>query len=157
MNELGIIINKNGEYLAFGTWVPRNNKNINDNSHWHDDSFRYDVCSTEWFQNLGIPFDSSKGVTGQLDILAQNGLICIINIKNEENCVDSTAIQITAPENITEEQSSTMDCLKEKLTNWTKDNTSFIDLIDENGEYTDNFNNINDYYEHLENNKNKSR
>lgn len=155
MDELGIIINQNGEYMTFGTWVPRALREDNNNSHWHDQSFKCELYHTEWFKNLEIPFDDTKWVTSQLDVLAQYGIITILNLKNSDDSKDEIALQIVSPNNITEEQNNTMNNLKEKLTTWIEGNSCIADTIDENNEIVNEFYNIDEYYTYLDEQKNK--
>lgn len=155
MKELGIIINQNGEYVNFGEWVPRETKDKSNPKHWHDEGFLHDIYNMEWYQELNIPYDETKRFTSQLEVFAKCGIIIINNIKEEEKTGDSQALQMVLPAVITSEQITTMNDLKEKLTFWAGDCFSIIDIIDEDGNILDDFYNINDYYEYLEEQKTK--
>lgn len=50
MEELGIIIAPNGEYMKFGKWVFRSERKDEDSHVWHSDSFLKEVYPTPWFQ-----------------------------------------------------------------------------------------------------------
>lgn len=79
MEELGIIIAPNGEYTKFGKWLPRIERNEEDNHVWHSDSFLSEVYPTSWFQQLNIPYDDTWEIHRQIDNFAKSGTIIILN------------------------------------------------------------------------------
>ena len=62
MEELGIIIAPNGEYMKFGKWVFRSERKDEDSHVWHSDSFLKEVYPTPWFQQLNIPYTDCHSV-----------------------------------------------------------------------------------------------
>ena len=77
MDELGIIIDQDGNHMSFGKWRERKLR-VNENpDDWHDDSFRNTVYNTPWFQNLGIPYVLSDTINlhNQMDKFAQKAIM----------------------------------------------------------------------------------
>ena len=151
MEELGIIIDQDGNYMSFGKWKPRELRMDENQTDWHDDSFKCEIYPTEWFQNLNIPyiFSDKIGFHNQLDMFAKHGILVIVN--NSED--DKNSLVVASPSNISSKQIQVLLDMKEKLINFENDNISFIDVLDVNEDYVvlDSFYHISDYYNYLEN------
>lgn len=100
MDELGIIINQNGESISFGKWKLRELRDTNNNEDWHTSSFLEQVYPTTWFQNLGIPYDLTKEFQTQLDLFARFGCIVIANSRENSNNVGESRLVIASPNTI---------------------------------------------------------
>jgi len=149
MKELALIINQNGEYMSFGTWKPNNLRKKENSDDWHDECFREKVYPTEWFQNLGIPYNEDLSFYNQLPMFAKCGIVVVINDTNE---VDKGSFIIVAPNTITNEQIQILFDKKEDFINF-ENNNSLIDILDVDQDYDvlQSFYHINDYYDYLEN------
>ena len=149
MNELGMIINQNGEYMSFGVWDPQKND-------LHAQSFIKDIYNTEWFEQLGIPYNPEKDFHNQLDLFAQYKAIVILNAKEDYDSPTENRFIISSPENFTEEQINTLNSFREKFISFEDGHYSFIDIVSSTGEYLQNFYSIKDYYNYIdEKTKNK--
>lgn len=153
MDELGIIINQNGESISFGKWKSREFRDEHNPEDWHTDSFLNQVYSTTWFQNLGIPYDLTKEFQKQLDLFARYGCIIIANSKENSNSVGESRLVIASPNTITEEQIQALNEKREAFLEFGNGHYSFIDIFDITEEYSiiDSFYTINDYYNYLDN------
>ena len=152
MDELGIIINQNGESMSFGKWKPRELRKEENPDDWHTDSFMKTIYPTEWFQSLGIPYKKKKELQTQLDLFARYGLIIIANSKEESNQVGENRIIMTVPDTITDEQIQTLMNRKESFIEFENGHVSFIDVFDATKEYAilESFYSIKDYYDYLD-------
>lgn len=152
MDELGMIINQNGESISFGKWKPREFRNINNSEDWHTDSFLQKVYPTTWFQSLGIPYDTTKNFQNQLDLFARYGCVVIANSRENSNNVGESRLVITSPNTITDEQIQALNQRREAFLEFGNGHYSFIDIFDTNEEYSiiNSFYNINDYYNYLD-------
>ena len=152
MEELGIIIAPNGEYMKFGKWIPRTERNEEDSNVWHSDSFLSQVYPTPWFQQLHIPYNDTWEIHRQIDNFAKNGTIILLN--NQEISKDKlrTGIVIAGPIDMTPEQIATLEQEKERLVTFENNDYSFIDLFNENGEYDieRSFYHLTDFYDYIE-------
>ncbi len=152
MEELGIIIAPNGEYMKFGKWIPRTERNEEDSNVWHSDSFLSQVYPTPWFQQLHIPYNDTWEIHRQIDNFAKNGTIIILN--NQEISKDKlrTGIVLAGPIDMTPEQIATLEQEKERLVTFENNDYSFIDLFNENGEYDieRSFYHLTDFYDYIE-------
>ena len=153
MDELGIIINKNGESMSFGKWKERELRDENNPEDWHTDSFLKEVYPTPWFQKLKIPYDLTKEFQKQLDLFARCGCIIIANSKENSNNVGESRLVIASPDTITEEQIEALNERREDFLEFANGHYSFIDIFDTNEEYfiIESFYNIEDYYNYLDN------
>lgn len=152
MEELGIIIAPNGEYMKFGKWIPRTERNEEDSNVWHSDSFLSQVYPTPWFQQLHIPYNDTWEIHRQIDNFAKNGTIILLN--NQEISKDKlrTGIVLAGPIDMTPEQIATLEQEKERLVTFENNDYSFIDLFNENGEYDieRSFYHLTDFYDYIE-------
>lgn len=149
MEELGIIIDQNGNSMNFGKWRPREIRQNDNPNDWHDDSFLEMIYHTEWFQSLGIPYDLKKKFHNQLDLFAKCGIVVVVNNKED----GKGSIVLVSPNSITLEQIQVLLDKKTDLINFENGNFSFIDVFDVDEDYTilENFYHITDYYNYLEN------
>lgn len=152
MDELGIIINQNGESISFGKWKPRELRDINNNEDWHTTSFLEQVYPTTWFQNLGIPYDLTKEFQNQLDLFARYGCVVIANSREDSNTVGESRLVITSPDTITNSQIQALNERRDAFLEFGNGHYSFIDIFDTNEEYSiiNSFYNIKDYYHYLD-------
>lgn len=152
MDELGIIINQNGESISFGKWKPREFRNESNSEDWHTDSFLNRVYPTNWFQNLGVPYDTTKEFQTQLDLFARFGCVAITNSRENSNSVGESRLVITSPDTITEEQIQALNDRRENFLAFGNGHYSFIDIFDTSEEYSiiNSFYNIEDYYHYLD-------
>lgn len=152
MDELGIIINQNGESMSFGKWKERELRNTDNPEDWHTDSFLTQVYSTPWFQSLGIPYDLTKEFQNQLDLFARYGCIVITNSRENSGNVGESRLVIASPNTITEEQIQALDEKRKNFIEFANGHYSFIDIFDVNEEYTilEEFYSIKDYYDYLD-------
>lgn len=152
MEELGIIIAPNGEYIKFGKWIPRIERNEEDSHVWHSDSFLSEVYPTSWFQQLNIPYDDTWEIHRQIDNFAKSGTIIILN--NQEISKDKlrTGIVLAGPINMTPEQITALEQEKERLVAFENNDYSFIDLFNTEGDYDieKSFYHLTDFYEYIE-------
>ena len=135
MKVLGILVDEEGNYKTFGKWAKREERDINNCDHWHDDSFRNEISNTEWFNNMNLPYDRSKNFSNQLDVFAKSGKIVITNAMENEEEKDSIRLVITTPEEMTLEQINFLLEKKKYLQDFDKDNISVIDVFDRNEDY----------------------
>ena len=152
MDELGIIINQNGESISFGKWKLRELRDTNNNEDWHTTSFLEQVYPTIWFQSLGIPYDLTKEFQNQLDLFARYGCVVIANSRENSNNVGESRLVIASPNTITEEQIQALNDRREAFLEFGNGHYSFIDIFDTSEEYSiiDSFYNIEDYYHYLD-------
>lgn len=160
MEELGIIIAPNGEYMKFGKWVSRIERENEDSHVWHSDSFLKEVYPTSWFQQLNIPYNDTWEIHKQIDNFAKSETIIILN--NQEVSSQGElrpGVVIAAPSNMTDEQITTLEQVKEQLINFENQYLSFIDLFNENGEYDieKTFYHLTDFYDYIEKTKENKR
>lgn len=148
MKELAIIINQNGEYLSFGTWKPNELRDKDNDEDWHDKCFRKSVYQTEWFQNLGIPYDEDLSFYNQLPMFAKCGIITIINDTND---FSEGSFIVAAPDTVTDEQIQVMQEMRDYFISF-ENNTSLIDVLKVDDDYTilESFYHIKDYYDYLD-------
>ena len=154
MDELGIIIDQDGNYMGFGKWRERElrvNENPND---WHDDSFKNTVYYTPWFQNLGIPdiLSDTTNFHNQIDKFAQNGIIVIANAKEKSNTPGESRIIMAVPSTITNEQIAYLMSKREDFTTFENGHYSFIDILSTGEEYEVEkaFYHITNFYDYLD-------
>lgn len=152
MDELGIIINQNGESISFGKWKPREFRDEHNPEDWHTDSFLKQVYPTTWFQSLEIPYDLTQEFQNQLDLFAKFGYVVIANSRENSNSVGESRLVIASPNTITEEQIQTLNEKREAFLEFGNGHYSFIDIFDTSEEYSiiDSFYNIEDYYHYLD-------
>lgn len=152
MEELGIVIAPNGEYMKFGKWSPRVERDEEDSNVWHSDSFLSQVYPTPWFQQLHIPYNDTWEIHRQIDNFAKNGTIIILNNQELSKGKLRTGIVLAGPIDMTPEQIATLEQEKERLITFENDDYSFIDLFNENGEYDieRSFYHLTDFYEYIE-------
>ena len=157
MNELGIIINQYGETMSFGKWKIRELRDKSNPEDWHTDSFMQTVYPTAWFQNLKIPYDTTKEFQNQLDILAKCGIVVLANSKEESKSVGESRIAAAIPSTITDEQIEALYQRKEELIAFENGHYSFIDIVDVNEDYfiQQSFYSIKDFYNYLDEIKEK--
>ena len=149
MEELGIIVDQNGNYMCFGKSVPISLREDDDPSVKHDSAFMKQVYKTEWFQSLGVPYivSDSFHFQNQLDIFAKAGILVIINAT-----IDKPCFAIASPSTITDEQIKFLLSKRDEFINFENDNVSFIDVVDVTADYNilNEFNRIRDYYDYLD-------
>lgn len=150
MEELGIIVDQNGNYMTFGKWVPVKLRDDNDPCVKHDSAFKKEVYNTDWFQSLGVPYVISKDIHfhNQLDVFAKAGILVIVNNSNDN--VPSFAI--ASPSSITDAQIQFLLNKKDEFISFENNNVSFIDVVDVDDDYNilNSFYRIKDYYEYLD-------
>jgi len=152
MNELGIIINQKGESMSFGKWrlrELRQEDNVND---WHNDSFLQTIYTSEWFQDLGIPYNLNKGFHNQLDMFARCGVIVIVNSSENSNNPGERRIIMISPNTITDEQIAFLLNKKDELIAFENGHFAFIDILYIDDEFAEpkSFYHITDYYDYLD-------
>ena len=131
MLENGMIIAKDGSIKRFGTWVPRPKRDINNDAHFHDSSFRTQVYQTEWWKKQNIKYDENKKIESQLESLAEQGLVIILNgtEQDEKQKLYQPRVIITAPSEMSREQIDAIDSIKEEIRQSAND-VDFIDMIE---------------------------
>lgn len=154
MDELGIIIDQDGNHMSFGKWRERKLR-VNENpDDWHDDSFRNTVYNTPWFQNLGIPYVLSDTINfhNQMDKFAQNGVIVIANSKEESKTPGESRIIMAVPNTITDEQINYLMSKRQDFITFENGHYSFIDVLTTGQEYevVESFYHITDFYNYLD-------
>lgn len=159
MEELGIIIAPNGEYIKFGKWIPRIERNEGDNHVWHSDSFLSEVYPTSWFQQLNIPYDDTWEIHRQIDNFAKNGTIIILNNQELSKGKLRTGIVLAGPIDMTPEQIATLEQEKERLITFENDDYSFIDLFNTEGDYDieKSFYHLTDFYDFIQEKEKEKR
>ncbi len=160
MEELGIIIAPNGEYMKFGKWVFRSERKDEDSHVWHSDSFLKEVYPTPWFQQLNIPYNDTWEIHRQIDNFAKSGTIIILNNQEISHLGKlRSGVVIAAPINITDQQITTLEQEKERLIAFENGDYSFIDLFNTEGEYDieKSFYHLTDFYDYIEQTKENKR
>lgn len=159
MEELGIIIAPNGEYIKFGKWIPRIERNEEDSHVWHSDSFLSEVYPTSWFQQLNIPYDDTWEIHRQIDNFAKNGTIIILNNQELSKGKLRTGIVLAGPIDMTPEQIATLEQEKERLITFENDDYSFIDLFNTEGDYDieKSFYHLTDFYDFIQEKEKEKR
>ena len=150
MEELGIIVDQNGNYMSFGKWVTVKLRDDKDPSVKHDSAFTQQVYKTEWFQSLQVPYIVSENVHfhNQLDVFAKAGILIIVNNTND----DIPSFAIASPSSITDAQIQFLLNKKNEFISFEDNNISFIDVFDVNDDYNilNEFYHITDYYDYID-------
>ena len=160
MKELGIIINKNGEYKKFGKWKPIDKRKDKDTGNWHNEAFMHEVYKTSWFKNLGVQYNRKElHFQNQLDSFAKAGLVVILNIKYGTDKPGEFAYMIVLPNTITERQIDFFMRNELEFREYGKNIISFIDVfnIDEEYDVKEHFYNIDELYMYLHELKKKPK
>lgn len=152
MDELGIIINKKGEYMTFGKWKLRELRDINNNEDWHTSSFMDTVHDTKWFKDLGIPYDENLEFQNQLYMFARYGILVIANGREDSNKPGEFRIVISAPSNLTEEQLTFLNNKRSDFIKFEDNHFSYIEIVDAVEEFKiiESFYHITEYYDYLD-------
>lgn len=112
MNEIekamGLIITKDGHIHPFGKFKYGKAKDLTDEN-YHDPSFRKDVLTQKWFQDLNVNI-TDKTIHGQSNAFTEAGLIVILNgCKTLPNDDIYKEFIIFCPKNITEKQAELLE------------------------------------------------
>lgn len=154
MEELGIIIDQDGNYMSFGKWRPREMRDIDYSDDWHDDSFKKTVYYTDWFQNLGIPYILNDNISfhNQLITFAENGIVVIANTKENSTDLGERRITMAVPDSMTEEQINYLLSKKEEFINYESNHYSFIDVLSIGQDFNivESFCRITDFYNYID-------
>ncbi|MDD6224109.1 MAG: hypothetical protein PUB18_03820 [bacterium] len=152
MDELGMIINQNGESMSFGKWRLRELRQPDHADDWHTDSFMQTVYPTKWFQDLGLPYNPNQEFHNQLDLFAKHGIIVLANAKENSKQVGESRIVMATPNSITDLQIEALMNKRNSLIQFEHGHISFIDVFDTNEDYVivESFYSIKDYYHYLD-------
>ena len=105
MNELGLVIFKNGTLIRYGNMVYMDQKNYFD-SPGHEEGFKKDIMPSFSFKLEEYEYNDDDGFYANIVSLSKQGLIIILN--NKEKTTDSDKVLGYLPSTLTMEQQVTL-------------------------------------------------
>lgn len=143
MEELGILVDENGRYMSFGTWVSYEKKDLDNPEHWHGTIFNKKVYPTSWFKNQNLPYSKDIEWQRQLNVFAENGKIIINNNKMYTGDINTIKLSMCIPNTLTIGQILFLLKREREFKEHTKDGFCCIDVLEVN----EDFNIINTFYD----------
>lgn len=105
MDELGLVIFKNGTLIRYGNMVYMDQKNYFD-SPGHEEGFKKDIMPSFSFKLEEYEYNDDDGFYANIVSLSKQGLIIILN--NKEKTTDSDKVLGYLPSTLTMEQQVTL-------------------------------------------------
>lgn len=122
-------------------------------SNYHNYSFKNEIYSTSWFQDIGFPYAIDKNFTSQLEDMAGYGFTVLCNSSSrmrEEG--DYYCYLIYVPENMTDNVRDYLESIYNSLKRMIDEHEAFFQavVVDEEGKYSSPYMfYLDDFYDYL--------
>lgn len=147
MNNLGIIILKNGKTIKFGDFLCGMYRDCSNPKHFHNESFREKVKENKSDFQFISDIDNFD-LTKDLKFVAQNDCVVILNATSGSFEPGIPTLLVVSPSELSNKQKKSM-INAEKTFNYFDGGIIYIDVVDSTGDVVRDYISIDEYFKDI--------